>query len=179
MAESNNRAMQEPTHILTGVLIQRIFQSLRPQALRLVLIAVIAFLSHGLLDRLANVTYHPPIANFNDPFWVCFHLNVLKWTIVFLIIWWPRYWWGILFAAMPDLDWVFIHGQHIFHVNIPFYRTPRLHHFLHLIFDETAPFSSWRIPSNRQHPWAALFEVALILCLALALWLMNRKKALT
>jgi hypothetical protein len=169
--------MQEPTHILAGALIQRSFEPVRPRALRLALTAVIAFLSHGLLDRLANITYHPPDANFNSVFWICFHLGVLKWTIVFLIIWWRRYGWGIFFAALPDLDWVFIHGQNIIGIQIPFYRVPHLHHFLHIIFDETWPFSLLRVPSNRQHPWACLFELALIFAMLAVFFRIGRRRA--
>jgi hypothetical protein len=168
--------MQEPTHILAGVIIQRSFEPIRPRALALGLTAVCAFLSHGLLDRLANATYHPPVADFKSPFWVCFHSGVLIFTIVFLYIWWRRYKWGIFFAALPDLDWVFIHGQSLFHIRLPFYQKPLMHNFLHLIFDETPPFSYLRVPNHRHKPWACLWEVALILIMLLAIHLLKKKK---
>ena len=171
--------MQEPTHILAGVLIQRSLEPVRPKPLRLALVAAAAFLSHGLLDKLANATYHPPRANFHDPVWVCFHSGVLLLTIVFLVLWWRRYWWGILFAALPDLDWIFIHGQEILHLHLPFYHQPYLHNFLGHIVNETRPFSYLRVPSHRLNPWASLWEVGLIVVLLLAIHLLNKKKSPT
>ncbi len=168
--------MQEPTHILAGVIIQRSLETVRPRALGLGLTAVCAFLSHGLLDRLANATYHPPNANFEDPFWVCFHSGVLIFTIVFLIVWWRRYKWGIFFAALPDLDWVFIHGQKIFHIHLAYYRKPHMHNLLHVVFDVWPPFKYLRIPSHRFNPWASLYEVSLVLAMLIAIYFLNKKR---
>jgi hypothetical protein len=154
--------VQEPTHILAGVIIQKSLSGVRPRALRLGGIALFAFLSHGLLDRLANFTYHPPQANFHSAFWICFHSGVLVCTILFLVIWWRQYWWGILFACLPDLDWVFIHGQEVLHLRLPFYHQPYMHRLLGLVFDKSPLFSWMRIPSHRLNPWACLWEIALI-----------------
>jgi hypothetical protein len=168
--------MQEPTHILAGVIIQRSFETIRPRRVALGLTAVCAFLSHGLLDRLANATYHPPNADFHSVFWVCFHSGVLILTVLFLIRWWRRYKWGIFFAALPDLDWVFIHGQQIFHIDTGFYHKPYLHNFLHIIFDQKPPFSYLRVPNHRQNPWACLYEVGLVLAMLAAIHHLTKKR---
>ena len=98
-------AMQEPTHILTGILIQMSASAiLKPRGLELGVTATLAFLSHGLLDELARVTYHPADANFHSPFWLAYHSVVAVATIAFLIWWWKKFKWGIAFAALPDLD---------------------------------------------------------------------------
>jgi hypothetical protein len=169
--------MQEPTHILAGVVIQRSLQPIRPRWLGLTLTAVCAFLSHGVLDHLANSTYHPPEAKFDDPFWIAFHLSVLVCTLVFLFVWWRKYKVGILFAMLPDLDWVFIHGQRIFGINPPFYKHAYMHNCLHVIIDTTWPFKYIVMPNNRQNPWACLWEVALILTMLLVIRLLTRKPA--
>lgn len=161
--------MQEPTHILAGVLIQRSFQSVRPRALALTLTAACAFLSHGLLDRLANATYHPPNGSLESLFWLPFHYCVFVFTIIFLIIWWRRYKVGIFFAALPDLDWVFIHGQQILHIHKPFYQKPYMHNLLHVVFDVWPPFKYLRVPNHRFNPWACLYEVALVLAMLVAI----------
>ncbi len=172
-----DETMQAPTHILAGVLIQRSFQSVRPRALRLGLTAVCAFLSHGLLDKLANATYHPPNANFHDPFWVCFHSEVLIVTILFLVIWWRQYKWGIFFAVLPDLDWVFIHGQEIFHLHLPFYHKSYMHHLLHIVFDVWPPFKWLHVPAHRFNPLACLYEAGLIASMLAGIYLLTKKKA--
>ncbi len=167
--------MQEPTHILAGVAIQKAFAGVKPRPLALGLTAIVAFLSHGILDKLANVTYHPPQADFHSPFWVCFHLAVVLATIAFLYYWWREYRWGITFAVLPDVDWVFIHGQEIFHFRIPWYRQPHLHHLLQRMLEWT-PFAYLdRLPSNRHNPWGCLWEILLILALLMVIRFLPKK----
>jgi len=169
--------MQTPTHIVTGVIIQKAFEG-RNRALSLTVIAVVAFLSHGFLDKLAQITYHPADPDFHSVFWVSYHLTLLATTIVFLCIWWRRYKWGIIFANLPDVDWVFIHGQDIFRFKIPFYRHPHMHDLLGYIYEHIPPFS-WvtyyldGLPNERHNPWACLWEVLIIAVLILVIRLMT------
>ncbi|HVM49833.1 MAG TPA: hypothetical protein VMU04_17525 [Candidatus Acidoferrum sp.] len=165
--------MQAPTHILTGALIQRGFEPVRPRALGLALTAVCALLSHGLLDRLANLTYHLPDPDFQSPVWIAYHACLLMLTIVFLYLWWKPYKWGIIFGCLPDVDWVFIHGQQIFHFQLAFYRQPHLHRLLGRILDAFPPFTALnRLPNLRHHAWAILPELVLLATLLFALvWL--------
>jgi hypothetical protein len=168
--------MQEPTHILTGVIIQKTFQKIPSRLIALVTSAVVAFLSHGFLDNLARITFHPADPDFHSVFWVSYHTMVLVTTIVFLVLWW-RYWWGIFFAALADVDWIFIHSQQIFNFQISFYREPHIHHLLGFIWSEVPPFS-WateqinRLPNYRHNPLACLWEVLLVsLMLIMVRWL--------
>lgn len=167
--------MQEPTHILTGIIIQQSIQLKWGRRLgATVFICAAAFLSHGVLDRLADMTYHPAKADFNSPFWVIYHSCILVLTIVFLRLWWRPYKWGVTFAMLPDLDWVLIHGQNVFHIPGHFYRQPYMHHFLGLIFDKTWPFSRIRFPKYRLQPWACLNEVALLAALLAVIFTLTR-----
>jgi hypothetical protein len=168
--------MQLPTHIITGVIIQKLCARARPRALALGLTAGLAFLSHGVLDKLAQVTYHPPAPDFHSLFWVSYHSALVLATIVFFCIWWREFRWGITFAILPDLDWVFIHGQEIFHIKIPFYRQPHLHHLLHFIVDKTPPFTYLsRLPNNRHNPWACLWELLLVAALLIVNFSLGRR----
>lgn len=152
--------MQAPTHILAGVIIKKLFDWSEYKAVAYTIIAMLAFLSHGLLDNLAKITYHRPDADFSDPIWLIYHIAVLLVTIVFLYMYWADYKLGIIFAILPDFDWIMIHGQNLLHINIPFYNTPHLHNFLHLIYDS---IPVWQyLPDNRYSPWAAVWEVLLI-----------------
>ena len=172
--------MQTPTHIVAGVIIQKAFEG-KNRALSLTVIAVVAFLSHGFLDKLAQITFHPPNPDFHSVFWVSYHLTLLATTIIFLCIWWRRYKWGIIFANLPDVDWIFIHGQEIFHFQIPFYRQPHMHHLLGYIYEKIPPFS-WvtvyldRLPNERHNPWACLWEVLIVAFLVLVIRLMTMWK---
>jgi hypothetical protein len=168
-------SMQTPTHLLTGVLIQKGFDRMQNRRLALGLTAVCAFLSHGLLDKLANLTYHLANPDFRSPIWVGYHAALVVVTIVFLYWWWKPYKWGIIFANLPDLDWVFIHAQEIFHFRIPFYRQPHLHHLLGRVVNELPPFS-WlnHLPNYRHNPWAILPEAVFLIVVAFALRVQTR-----
>jgi hypothetical protein len=168
--------MQEPTHILTGVIIQKSFDGSRHPKLALGLTAAIAFLSHGFLDKLSNLTYHPPEPDFHSPVWVSYHLFLVVATVVFLIIWWKKFKWGIIFACLPDVDWVFLHGREIFnkvfHTHSHFYPRPFIHNFDGYIWEHIPPFSfvtPWldALPNLRHNPLACLFEFLLVAFLLL------------
>jgi hypothetical protein len=49
-----------------------------------------------------------------------------------------------------------------------------MHNLLHVVFDLTPPFSYLRIPNHRRNPWACLWEVALVLAMLVALYLLKR-----
>lgn len=151
--------MQAPTHLLTGVLINKLFQWKRYRAVAFVLMAVCCFLSHGLLDALDRFTYHPADAAITDPFWVGYHLLVALVSIVFLYLWWSEFKWGIIFALLPDFDWIIVHGQRLAGVEVPFYNTPHMHNALQLLFS-FIPFD--QLQDWRLQPVAALIEVALV-----------------
>ena len=169
--------MQEPTHILAGVIIQKCFDWRKYRAIGLALTAIVAFLSHGLLDKVSDVTYHPANPDFHSVIWVGYHLAVVGFTILFLVIWWRRYWWGILFSMLPDFDWVFIHGQEIFHIKIPFYRQPHLHHLLHWIYAQVPALSFLdHLPNHRHNPWAILWELLLVAALILVIRVSEKRK---
>src|SRR5579863_1844565 len=106
--------MQTPTHMVAGVLIQKTIVG-KNRPLTLAIVAVVAFLSHGFLDKLAQITYHPANPDFHSVFWMTYHSILLVVAIVTGCIFWKKYKWGMIFANLPDVDWIFIHGQEIFH----------------------------------------------------------------
>jgi len=170
--------MQEPTHILAGVIIQKSFEGVKNRKLAFGLTAMVAFLSHGFLDKLANLTYHPPQPDFRNPFWVGYHSLVVVATVAFAVLWWKKFKWGIIFACLPDLDWVFIHGrellQFLFSAQIGFYRHPYLHQADGYLWEHVPPLTFVahgldRLPNLRHYPLACLSEVLLIAILLLVL----------
>jgi hypothetical protein len=173
--------MQVPTHILTGILIQRSAGAIfKPRGVELGVTAALAFLSHGFLDELERVTYHPGNPDFHNPAWVIYYSVVAVASMMLLIWWWKPFKWGIVFAALPDLDWVFIYGPKFFHFPLPFYRQPHLHNLLHYIYHQIPPFTGLtaminRLPNERNNPWAGLWEVLLVA----GLWLLARRSGTT
>jgi hypothetical protein len=177
--------VQEPTHILTGVIIQKSFDGSKYPKLALGLTAVIGFLSHGFLDKLANLTYHPAQPDFHSPVWVGYHSFIVVATVVFVILWWRKFKWGIAFACLPDADWIFIHGREVFnrfcHAHSDFYPRPYLHNFDGYIWEHIPPFSFVtplldHLPNLRHNPWACVFEFILVALLLLVLKLITMGK---
>jgi hypothetical protein len=169
--------MQTPTHIVAGVLIQKAFTG-KNRALTVAATAVVGFLSHGFLDKLSQITYHPPKPDFHSAFWICYHSTLLVTAILFIRLWWRQYKWGIIFANLPDVDWIFIHTQEIFHFKIPFYTRPHMHDLLGYIYEKIPPFSFItpyldRLPSERHQPWACLWEVLLVGLMLMVFWLLT------
>ncbi|MBK8657341.1 MAG: hypothetical protein IPN22_00265 [Bacteroidetes bacterium] len=154
--------MQAPTHILTGVLLQKLFDSKRHQTVAQIITALACYFSHGLLDKLAMATYHPPVADFSDVFWVLYHLAVLLITVLLLYVYGSEYKWAIALALLPDLDWVVVHSQHLFHFDIPFYNEPLLHNALHYIIDNTPGLQLLNnLPDYRELYSACIVEILL------------------
>ena len=177
--------MQEPTHILAGVIIQKSFEGSRHPRLAMGLTASIAFLSHGFLDKLANLTYHPAQPDFHSSVWVSYHLFLLVATIAFFYIFWKKFKWGIFFACLPDVDWIFIHGRELFNLifgtHSDFYPHPYLHMTVGFIWKYIPPFSFVtpfldHLPNLRHNPLACVFEFLLVACLLLVLKLITMGK---
>ncbi len=102
--------MQAPTHFLTGMIIFRAFSSWFPALPPWILISltvIASVFSHFLLDCLADLTYHLPDPQWNDPFWVSYHvIFVYIGSLVMLVVFWQGYWWVMLASILPDIiDW--------------------------------------------------------------------------
>jgi hypothetical protein len=118
--------MQAPTHLLTGILIQKAFKRVRPAVVRHFIIALLAFLSHGILDSLVRFTYHPPepIAN---AFWISYHLIMFFLTVYIFLKYWRKYKLGLVFSILPDFDWVVLYSSKFLSIQIPFWTKPIFH----------------------------------------------------
>ena len=157
--------MQGPTHMATGILIQKAMKRVRPDPLRYGLVAVLAFLSHGLLDKLATCTYHPGKPLVEDWFWNSYHILIAVLTVLIFVRYWKRYKLGLLFSVLPDLDWAVIHCSSFFSIQIPFWREPILHklvqNLVRLLFPPIKFLDS--LPN-----WGLVRKAALIECSLLA-----------
>jgi len=118
--------MQAPIHLFTGVFVQRVFKGVRAPVLRYFITALVAFLSHGILDSLVRFTYHPPdpIANV---FWISYHLIIASLTVYIFIKYWKKYKLGLVFSVLPDFDWVVLYSSRLLSTGISFWAEPILH----------------------------------------------------
>jgi hypothetical protein len=102
-----------PTHVIAGVIIQLLIEIVLPQEelfwLKVVLLIVLAFFSHFIIDAAAKATYHPPDPLKDDRFWIGYHVFVYLSAFVMIIILLPWFWLGILAANAVDIwDWYFL-----------------------------------------------------------------------
>lgn len=170
--------MQGPTHILTGVILKRIFNWKYYTLVAAVLIALLGLLSHAILDKVAKATYHPPHTDFTDAFWLSFHIIVWLCNLVLLYVFWAEYKLGIIFALLPDIDWLLVDTAGAFGKELIFYQKPWMHEALNWFMDHVPPFTYLNeLPDNTLLPLACIWE----LLLGVALWLfykalMNRRR---
>ncbi|NJN97468.1 MAG: hypothetical protein HC875_26995 [Anaerolineales bacterium] len=130
--------MQAPTHFLVGILIEKSAQKIETPGLRRILIILTGVISHGILDKLARLTYHPPDALIKDWFWVVYHLSIAFLSIYILRKYWGKYKFGIVSAILPDFDWIVAHPARLMGLDIPFWQQP-LHNFVYNLL-EAIPF---------------------------------------
>ena len=167
--------MQAPTHILAGVIINRLFKWRNYKLVGLLLTFICCMFAHAFFDQLALSVYRQPEPQFNDPFWLIYHLAMWLGSIVLLYIFWRDYKWGIIFSLIPEFDWLVLGIQHVFHFDIPFYQMPWIHFSLNYILVQIPPFNYMdMLPDNRNNPWACIWELLLIAVLAFAFRAMVR-----
>ena len=169
--------MQTPTHILTGALIQRALEKRVPRRLVPWASAPLALLSHGVLDKLARFTYHPPQAQWRDPFWVAFHAAVLAGSVVLFRRYGRRFKWGVGFAVAQDLEWVAAHSARTLKPGTNLFGEKSPHRIVSDTLDRVPGLRVLeRLPRWTHRKEAALVEIALI---ALALWGLERSARVT
>ena len=162
--------METPTHILIGALIQQSVEKRVPRRLVPWASAPLALLSHGVLDKLARFTYHPPEAEWRDPFWRAFHATVLVGSIVLFRRFGRRYTWGVSLAVAQDLEWVLAHGAEAIKPQTDLFGESSPHRVVSNALDRVPGLRALeRLPRWTHRKEAALVELALI---GLALWVL-------
>lgn len=89
-------------------------------------------------------------------------------------MYWGEYKLGIIFAMLPDFDWIMIHGQHALHIDTPFYNTPHLHNALNFLYGLIPGWEN--LIDLRYQPWAAIFEILLIAFLILIIRALDSRR---
>jgi len=171
--------MQAPTHLVTGVLIQKALEKkkVQPFPLQYLLVAFLAVISHGILDRLARFTYHPSVPLTGDWFWISYHSIVAFLTIFIFVKYWKRYKIGLIFSVLPDFDWVVINASSLFSFQIPFWKEPILHKFLFSFLDFLPPFGFLNtLPDWTLERKAVILELALFITLITIIYVLGKGK---
>jgi hypothetical protein len=161
--QQKGHGVQAPTHIVTGILIERTFRHIAQRPLRLMLTGTTALLSHGVLDKLARGTYHPADPQLDSVVWVSYHTTLALLTVILLRRYGMRYTPGILLATLPDIDWLILHSSELLNRQIPGWDTASIHTMLAALI-ELLPCVRWveALPDLRHNPWGILVEIGLL-----------------
>ena len=148
------KKMQMSTHFLIGILIAKLLNLLlltTPFGLNIIVIAVLAVISHYFLDCITISTYHPYKAHWDDLFFKLFHLLYAYGLSVFIFIWFfEEYWWVMLFSVLPDIiDWYILRPF--------FHKDPFIHPSIDKVRDV---LFSW-LPNLKEKKWAVINEFIL------------------
>jgi hypothetical protein len=168
--------MQGSTHLVMGVFIQKILKGVEPAYLRYFLTALLALISHGVLDKFARFTYHPPNPLFGDPFWTVYHLIIVLLSIFIIIKCWGKYKIGMIFSILPDLDWVIIRTISFFSLQNIFQYEPILHNTFNLL-DFIPPFKYLNSLPDLSLRWEGAFlESGILLTLVFLIHVADRRE---
>ena len=170
--------MQLPTHFVTGVLIDKLVRRMRlPVPAGLAVTALGCYVSHGVLDKVARATYHPPDP-LDDPFWKGYHQRVLPaFTGSVLLMFGQNHWFAMLFSALPDLDWVVRGVSNRFGWQIPGWEKPVLNESLHTALDQVPVINKLnQLPDLRYERKGVLVEVGLVAIMLGLIFLVDQKK---
>ena len=169
--------MQVYTHVISGVLINRLFKWSEYKALGALLLIVFSFLVHAVFDKLAVLTYHPGRLMFDNPFWVAYQVVAWLSVIVLLYVWTSEYKWGIFLSGLPDLEWVLIYAQQLSGTQLSFYKEPYIHNAFNYAMDHTYPFCFLNNLVNIQsQPLAVVVEILIAVVILLAINTLNNRR---
>jgi len=158
-------------------LIQRKLENVRPVSLQQFLIVFLAILSHGVLDKLARFTYHPPMPLPEDWFWVSYHSIIVFIFFLIFVKYWKKYKLGLVFSILPDFDWVVLQSSKFFSVKILFWKEPILHKVFFSLLDLLPPFSFMNsLPNWNLERTAAVCEFTLLATLTIFIYTIGKEK---
>ncbi|MHA1225801.1 MAG: hypothetical protein ACTSPV_03585 [Candidatus Hodarchaeales archaeon] len=157
--------MQLPIHLIAGIMVQLGINALVPpdNILNPILIIILAFGSHFILDPIAKVTYHPS-ERIDDNFWLYWHMFVFVagFLIMAVFIW--KYFLGMFFANLVDIwDWLFLRETAKRKGDLNWGKKYYLHQIADII---RAKFFSW-LPSLNYNRYGILPELVFILVWAI------------
>lgn len=163
--------MQAPTHLATGVFIDKVVPDVQPRFIRTVLIVVLSLFSHSWLDAVSRLTYHPPESSPHDPFWLSYHTGLSVLTVVFARKNQKEHKLAMICSVLPDLEWFLIRIPARLGIRVPFWRRPLLHELQSRVLYAFAPFRRLqRLPNLKQKKVAATSEFAVLILL---IWLIH------
>jgi hypothetical protein len=170
--------LQLSTHFVCGVLIDTLVTRTKLTfPLRIALVASMCYLSHGILDKLARATYHPPDP-LNDGFWEPYHkkfLPALTWAVS--LAFGKKHAFAMLCSALPDLDWVVRGFSRKYNRQIPGWDQPILNEGLHAFWDQVPLVNRLNhLPDLRFNPKGALIEVGLVVNMLGCIFILKRQE---
>lgn len=158
--------MQAISHFLVGIIIQIFFYDIFPP-LGVILVIILAFFSHFLVDSFARMTYHFKDAQPQDKFWIGYHVVIYTAAAVVLIYFWTPFWLGMGAAVLIDIyDWGVIRGVRKLKKDPTWMDGYEIHP---LIDRFRTKFFSW-LPDWNEKRYGVIPEAILLTILLIVIW---------
>ena len=166
--------MQGLTHVLAGITIYMYLKGKLKKPYDVILIIILAFLSHSVLDQLARVTYHPSSSQLNDPFWWTFHIIDYSVMIIVIVYYFKKCWYAMGAADFPDLwDWFALRP-----IADWMLKDPDLAHSLYIhpyIYFIPSVWFAW-LPNLNMEPIGVIPEILVDVTLFLLIYIKTKKQ---
>ena len=166
--------MEGITHFLTGILILKYLKGKIKHPYDKILIIVLSFLSHGILDSLARATYHPSNALLNDPIWWIWHITVYVLGLAVFIHYFKECWYALIASSLPDIwDWGIIRPTRDWIIQDPSWGASFfMHQYIYII---PRAWFDW-LPDMNLNPIGIIPEIILIIILSFLIYLKIHKE---
>lgn len=162
------------TSLLLSYLILKIGDQEKYKILRYLLIVVVNFYFHAVVDALADFTYHPSNSDWGDPVYAAWHIFIYAGEAVFaiaLLRFDLRYVPGMLAAVGMDIwDWSI--GRAL--GSRLGFSLPSVHRLPDWLSQN---FLTWA-PNWRNEQWAIIIEILVIIVLPIIWYKLQQKKPL-
>ena len=155
--------MEDPSHFLTGMLIAKLTNLILPSlhvAIQIIIIVIFSFLSHFIVDALADLTYHTSDPRPEDKFWLSRKIFYVVLTWAFVLVFFVNYWYIMAVSVLPDIiDWFILRRF--------FKKEPIIHPYVNKFRKK---FFSW-LPYLRETKWASINEIIFMIILGIFVWI--------
>ncbi len=158
--------MQAPTHLATGIFIDKVVPDIQPRIVRSMVIAFLSLGSHSCLDAVSGLTYHPPESSPDDPFWLAYHTGLIVLALSIVRRNQQKHKLAMACSVLPDLEWFLVKIPDGFRIRVPFWRRPILHELLSKALYSISPVRQLnRLPNLKQNRAAAVSELVVLILL--------------
>lgn len=132
--------MLPPSYIASGVFLQKAFSWRYNKLIAIIGFLLSAVLLHAIIDKIVSVVFDGVNYSIHDIIFVFFLVVMLLYSVVLIYIFGKKYWIGILFLLLPEIEYLWWLPAEWMNKEIIFYKRPYIHDAFNYMMDNTIPF---------------------------------------